>query len=107
MREYNRAWQLSGQLRADEAIPLLKQTITVQDLQPRPLHNLKSPFRELLMATMYRRAFAPAAVAEAQAALGLAVSLNDPEIAALFEYSLAQSYIWGNDYGKAVQHGEN
>jgi len=27
MREYNHAWQLSGQLRADEAIPLLKQII--------------------------------------------------------------------------------
>src|SRR5258708_8092657 len=56
---------------------------------------------------MYRIAFAPAAVVEAQAALGLALSRNDPEIAALLEYWLAQSYIWGNDHGKAVQHGEN
>jgi hypothetical protein len=27
MREYNHAWQLAGQLRVDEAIPLLKQII--------------------------------------------------------------------------------
>jgi CHAT domain-containing protein/Tfp pilus assembly protein PilF len=83
-----------------------KRAITVRDLQPRPLDNLKSPFRELLLATMYRKPLAPAETAELQLALGLALSRNDDELVARLEYLLAESCGEGKNYSKAVQHFE-
>jgi tetratricopeptide (TPR) repeat protein len=77
-----------------------KHTITVQDPLPRPLHNLKSPFRQLLLAAMYSRASAAVAITEAQAALGLALSRNDSELVAQLELLLAQSSNWAMIMGR-------
>src|SRR5438445_6457300 len=65
------------------------RAITEQDLQLQPLNRLKSPFRELLLASMHMVAPSHAAAAEAQAVLNLAESRNDPELCALLEYLLA------------------
>src|SRR5258707_6304282 len=46
MREYNHAWQLSGQLRADEAIPLLKQIIAKDKTFYRAYGTLVEAYRQ-------------------------------------------------------------
>src|SRR5438477_12046394 len=46
MREYNHAWQLSGQLRADEAIPLLKQIIAKDKTFYRAYGTLAEAYRQ-------------------------------------------------------------
>src|SRR3989442_15987278 len=59
MHEYNHAWQLSGQLRADEAIPLLKQIIAKDKTFYRAYGTLADAYRqeqELDKAEQYFRA---------------------------------------------------
>src|SRR5438067_12391169 len=46
MREYNHAWQLSGQLRADEAIPLLKKIIAKDKTFYRAYNALAEAYRQ-------------------------------------------------------------
>src|SRR6266478_6022744 len=46
MREYNHAWQLSGQLHADEAIPLLKQIIAKDKTFYRAYYTLAEAYRQ-------------------------------------------------------------
>src|SRR5436305_13230169 len=90
MREYNRAWQLSGQLRADEAIPLLKQIIAKDKTFYRAYGTLVEAYRqkqELDKAEEYFRS----------------LLTHDPENGQA-HYGLGNVYEWKQQWGPVAGH---
>src|SRR6266853_2116810 len=90
MRDYHHAWQLSGQLRADEAIPLLKQIIAKDKTFYRAYYTLAETYRqkqELNKAEQYFRS----------------LLARDPENGQA-HYGLGQVYEWKQQLGLAAGH---
>src|SRR5712671_6049467 len=90
MREYNHAWQLSGQLRSDEAIPLLKQIIAKDKTFYRAYNTLAEAYRqkqELDKAEQYFRS----------------LLAQDPKNGQAY-YGLGRIYEWKAQWGPAAGH---
>ena len=90
MREYNHAWQLSEQLRADEAIPLLKQIIAKDKTFYRAYNTLAEAYRqkqELGKAEQYFRS----------------LLMQDPQNEQA-HYGFGEVYEWKEQWGLAAGH---